>query len=188
MITDKHKDVLEEFLNRTEEALHKNSTASDIEKTKKELESLKKKLDNLLDMHLEGKIDFGTYEQKKTELEKNIAGKQADLKILQNTSGNEKELKKRIDSMRTLLMDAPILKEFDSQVFESIVENVIIGGYDGNGNADPSMITFVYKTGFKDTKDGSGFKSERRNAKKKLSQRKENESAELSQSKSDDAR
>lgn len=84
MITDKHKNVLEEFLNRTEEALHKHSTASDIEKTKKELERLKKKLDNLLDMHLEGKIDFGTYEQKKTELEKSITGKQPDLKILQS--------------------------------------------------------------------------------------------------------
>ena len=32
--------------------------------------------------------------------------------------------------------------------FESIVEKVIAGGYDDEGNADPSMITFVYKTGF----------------------------------------
>ena len=29
---------------------------------------------------------------------------------------------------------------------------MIVGGYDEAGNADPSMITFVYKTGFEDKK------------------------------------
>ena len=32
---------------------------------------------------------------------------------------------------------------------DSIVEKVIVGGYDSNGNKDPYMIVFVYKTGFK---------------------------------------
>ena len=60
--------------------------------------------------------------------------------------------------MRKLLSEAPILKEFDRNVFESIVEKVIVGGYDDEGNADPSMITFVYKTGFEDKKKGDDYK------------------------------
>lgn len=188
MITDKHKDVLEEFLNRTEEALHKNSTAGDIEKVKKELETLDRKMNNLLDMHLEGRIDFGLYEQKKKEIDRTILEKKTDLKILENASGNEKELRKRIESMRTLLTDAKVLKEFDSQVFESIVENVIIGGYDDEGNTDPSKITFVYKTGFEDTKDGKSFKSKRRNAREKLSQSTKSKGNVLPQQDTDDAR
>ena len=32
--------------------------------------------------------------------------------------------------MRKLLTDAPALKEFDRNVFESIIEKVIVGGYD----------------------------------------------------------
>ncbi|MBQ8934765.1 MAG: hypothetical protein IJ061_10865 [Lachnospiraceae bacterium] len=39
-----------------------------------------------------------------------------------------------------------------------IVEKVIVGGYDETGNADLSMITFVYKTGFKDKKNGDDCK------------------------------
>ena len=39
-------------------------------------------------------------------------------------------------------------------VFESVVDHVIIGGYDENGDKDPEMISFVYKTGFRDTLDG----------------------------------
>ena len=33
--------------------------------------------------------------------------------------------------------------------FDSIIEKVIIGGYDENGEKDPYKITFIYKTGFK---------------------------------------
>ena len=66
--------------------------------------------------------------------------------------------------MRKLLSEAPILKEFDRNVSESIVEKFIVGGYDEAGNADPSMITFVYKTGFEDTKKGDDYKPPRRNS------------------------
>ena len=34
-------------------------------------------------------------------------------------------------------------------IFESIIEKVIVGGYDEDGNKDPYKITFIYKTGFR---------------------------------------
>ena len=67
-------------------------------------------------------------------------------------------------TMRKLLTDAPVLKEFDRNVFESIIEKVIVGGYDEAGNADPSMITFVYKTGFEYKKNRDDYKPPRRNS------------------------
>ena len=42
-----------------------------------------------------------------------------------------------------------ILEEFDRGIFESIIEKVIVGGYDENGEKDPYKIIFIYKTGFK---------------------------------------
>ena len=83
---------------------------------------------------------------------------------MQGEASVEKDLHKRIDAMRKMLTEAPVLKKFDRHVFESIVEKVIVGGYDEAGNADPSMITFVYKTGFEDKKKGGDFEPERRNA------------------------
>ncbi|SDY78974.1 hypothetical protein [Lachnobacterium bovis] len=69
--------------------------------------------------------------------------------------------------MREKLETEDTIKEFDRQVFESIVDYVIVGGYNKEGNADPSKITFVYRTGFKDCKDANHFKPERLNASKK---------------------
>ena len=42
-----------------------------------------------------------------------------------------------------------MLEEFDRGIFESIVEKVIVGGLDEDGNKDSYKITFIYKTGFK---------------------------------------
>ncbi|MDY6335034.1 MAG: hypothetical protein SPL56_09555 [Lachnospiraceae bacterium] len=68
---------------------------------------------------------------------------------------------------------------------------MIIGGYDENGNADPLKITFVYKTGFTDDKDGRDFKHSRRHIggpkPEKLSQEADNEAPEKVQLNDSDA-
>ena len=56
-------------------------------------------------------------------------------------------LSDRINNFRNTLKNNQILEEFDRHVFESIIEKVIIGGIDKDGNKDPYMITFIYKTG-----------------------------------------
>ena len=188
IITDDHKDVLEEFLQRTEEELHSDATLLEIERVRKELAQLDQKMQRLLDMHLDQKIDFGTYQDKKLEISKEQQLKATELKRLQGEADVEKDLHKRIDAMRKLLTEAPVLKEFDRNVFESIVEKVIVGGYDEAGNADPSMITFVYKTGFEDKKNGDDYKHPRRNAKsKKLPSLPKDENSVLPQPSKDDA-
>ncbi len=45
-----------------------------------------------------------------------------------------------------------------------MVEKVVVGGYDEDGNIDPAQLVFVYKTGFKNSLDGNRFKPERKNA------------------------
>ena len=50
---------------------------------------------------------------------------------------------------RKALSQNEVLEEFDRGIFESIIEKVIVGGYDENGEKDPYKITFIYKTGFK---------------------------------------
>ena len=41
---------------------------------------------------------------------------------------------------------------------------VIVGGIDEEGNKDPAQLTFVYKTGLKNSVDGGKFKPQRKNA------------------------
>lgn len=91
----------------------------------------------------------------------------ADMHCANQKASIKLDLEDRIAFMREKLETETTIKEFDRQVFESIVDYVIVGGYNEEGNADPSMITFVYRTGFKDRKDANHFKPERLNAAKK---------------------
>ena len=192
LITDQHKEVLEEFWKRIEETLHSKEVDLTVQKIRNDLALLEKKKKRLLDMRLESKIDMNTYLAKDDELKKDIAQKRAELSKLEDTEKTEKEMRRHIDEMREYLKDAQPLKKFDCQVFESIVEKVIIGGYDDSGNADPLKITFVYKTGFTDDKDGRDFKHSRRHIggpkPRKLLQETDNEASEKVQLNDDEAR
>lgn len=49
-------------------------------------------------------------------------------------------------------------------VFESVVEKIIIGGYNDEGVEEPLNITFVYKNGIHSNFNGKDFKPKRKNA------------------------
>ena len=84
---------------------------------------------------------------------------------LEEASETESTMKRRISEFRKTLEQNEVLDTFDRYVFESIVEKVIVRGCDEDGNKDPSMLTFIYKTGFKNSVDGSNFKPPRKNSK-----------------------
>ena len=54
-------------------------------------------------------------------------------------------ISKRMSQLRQTLENENALDEFDRIVFESIVEKVIVGGYDAEGNPTPYKLTFVLK-------------------------------------------
>ena len=59
-------------------------------------------------------------------------------------------IKERVLEFRKLLQNNEIVVKFDRTIFESVVENVIIGGMDENNEKDPYQISFVYKMGMTD--------------------------------------
>lgn len=164
ILCDNNKDVLEEFLKRIDETLSSSSVSNKLLKVDKDIEAIEKKKGKLVDMRLEDIIDSDTYESKFSSM----TTKQEELikeRIqLQETATNEKDIKRRLRDFKKTLEQNEVLNEFDRYVFESIVEKVIVGGYDEDENIDPAQLVFVYKTGFKNSLDGNRFKPERKNA------------------------
>ena len=86
-------------------------------------------------------------------------------RVLELTLQDEKALKVRLEGFKKLLESNKYLEEFDRSVFESIVDKIIIGGTNPDGEIDPALITIIYKTGTKDSQSGQEFKGRRKNAK-----------------------
>ncbi len=93
-------------------------------------------------------IDKATYEKKYTELYSTLEGLAKEKDQLEKSSKEEIDLEKRIEHFRKVLEKNEILTSFDRCVFESIVDKVIVGEIDENGNTNPYKLTFVYKTGY----------------------------------------
>ena len=116
-------------------------------------------------MRLEDTIDKETYDRKYLDLSSQIEQLQKECESLQDAAETETTMRKRVAMFRQTLEQNEVLDTFDRHIFESIVEKVIVGGYDSDGNKDPYMIVFVYKTGFKNSVDGKNFKPLRKNSK-----------------------
>lgn len=165
LLCQNNKDVLDEFIARTEEALSATNAGKQLAKTDKDIKALEAKRAKLVDMHLEEIIDRETYEAKYLNLSQQIEQLISTRQGLQEASETENTMKRRISEFRKTLEQNKVLETFDRYVFESIVEKVIVGGYDEEGNKDPAMITFIYKTGFKNSVDGTNYKPPRKNSK-----------------------
>ena len=165
LLCKNNEDVLGEFISRTEEALSAGNAGKQLAKAEKDIEALEAKRAKLVDMHLEGIIDKATYEEKYFDLTEQIEQLNSTCRDLQDASETESTMKRRISEVRKTLEQNEVLETFDRYVFESVVEKVIVGGYDEDGNKDPAMLTFIYKTGFKNSVDGTAYKLPRKNSK-----------------------
>ncbi|APR00657.1 putative conjugative transposon recombinase domain protein [Clostridium botulinum] len=148
-----------------EDNLNSSSVNKQISKIDKEINILEGKKNKLVDMRLEDSIGKATYEAKYADLVVTQETLIEDRKKLAEISENEKGIKLRLKEFKKTLEQNEVLDEFDRYVFESVVEKVIIGGIDEDGNKDPAQITFVYKTGFKSNINGDRFRPQRKNAK-----------------------
>lgn len=149
LLCQNNKDVLDEFMKRTEETLSESNAGKRLAKAEREIHALEVKKNKLVDMRLEDTIDKETYDRKYLDLSSQIEQLQKECESLQDAAETESTMRKRVATFRQTLEQNEVLDTFDRHIFESIVEKVIVGGYDSNGNKDPYMIVFVYKTGFK---------------------------------------
>ena len=167
MLCQNNKEVLDEFISRAEETLSDRDAEKRLAKSEKELKSLESKLAKLVDMHLEGIIDKENYEVKYFTLSTQIDKLKNAKQRLKTASETEYTTKQRIIEFRQTLEQNKVLDTFDRHIFESIIDKVVVGGYDKEGNKDPAMLTFVYKTGLKNSVDSTIYKPQKRNLKSK---------------------
>ena len=90
------------------------------------------------------------FELKYSEISAKIEQNAMRLIELKEAEERRTLIKERVTEFCRLLQKNEILTKFDRTIFESIVENVIIGGFDEKGRKDPYQISFVYKMGFSD--------------------------------------
>lgn len=148
IITSDNKEILDEFLERIEKNLSNDQFEKRLIKIDRQIQDIISKQKKLLNLRIDDEIDSEMYNVKLSELkeeEQKLFDQRSDCEKQINS---EKEIKDRLKTFKNVLENNEIMDKFDRYVFESIVEKVIVGEIDNEGNKDPYKLTFVYKTGY----------------------------------------
>ena len=146
MLSTDNQDILEEFLGRIEKTLNRSTVKEQARKIQNKIDYIQARRKKLLDNFLQGIVVQDIYEETDLGYQRQLANLEESYKVLEQELRKEKSLSARIKEFKKELLNNQILEEFDRAVFDSLIEKVIIGGYDEDGNKDPYKITFIYKT------------------------------------------
>lgn len=149
MLVDDNKEIVEEFIKNTEDSLHSKENKKQLTKLTGEINSTEMKISKLLDLHLEGNVDKLTYEEKYEQLKKKLDGIKKQHIELSCVADELDVVKERLTIFRKTFESGEKLKRFVPDVFKSVVDQVILGGYDESGKPDPYLLTFIFNTGFR---------------------------------------
>ena len=136
------------FLKKVEDTLKKNIMTSDIEKLKSKIISYQTKLDAVVDLKLENRISDEQYEKKYSELSNTLQYTKQLLKKYENSGTVKDDIKERLKEFKSILDERKDIDEFNDDIFNSMVERVVIGRFDNESDVDPYYLRFILKGGF----------------------------------------
>lgn len=145
LLADSFDDVLDSVMDTIEDVLKDDTELRRVKQIEKDISSIESKKSRLTDLLIDGKIEQEDYEEKKLGFQRKIHKLEEEKAYLEENIGQQKNISKRMVQLRKTLGQEEVLEEFDRIVFESIVEKVIVGGYDEDGNPTPYKLTFVLK-------------------------------------------
>lgn len=146
-INTENRDAIEVFLKNIEGAMGIESNRRDRERVVNEIEILRTKGENLLELRLSNKISEDAYTDKYEELSEKVAALKEQKMDLDYKIDEESSLDRRIRAFRNIFNSKEPLESFSRFIFDSIVEKVILGDTDEEGNKRPYSITFILNTG-----------------------------------------
>ncbi len=145
LLADSFDDVVDSVLDTIEEVLKDDTELKRVRQLEKEIRAIQSKKSRLTDLLIDGRIEQEAYEEKNLSFQRKLHQLTEEKDYLEENIGKQKNVSKRLEQLRKTLEQEDALDEFDRMVFESIVEKVIVGGYDQDGNPTPYKLTFILK-------------------------------------------
>lgn len=130
-----------------EELIQEESNEGSIKRLKEQKQILKEKIDKLIDLNLNGTISTEILQEKKAKLQNKINKIQKEQEHFQLEIEDSMSLNQGLNKFKTLFKDNEIMPEFDKDVFEIMIEKVIIGEKYSKGKTNSRVITFILKSG-----------------------------------------
>ena len=144
-LTKNYDDVLDAVIATVEKVIGDEEERKRLKQIIANINKLESKKSRLTELLVDGTIEKEEYDGKMAEYNARLNRQIAEKEILAENSLKKKSINRRIRDLRHTLETKDPLDQFDRLVFDSIVEKIIVGGYDSEGKPSPYKLTFVLK-------------------------------------------
>lgn len=135
------------FMKKVNEIIDEKQDNLNHKKIQDEISKLENKLSNLIDLQLDGSISKEILNQKNKEISNKIKEYEQQLKDIENVELTRKQKLEQIDKISNTLKQYIGLTKFNEEVFNSLIDKIIIGEKSENGEENFYKIKFILKTG-----------------------------------------
>ncbi len=147
IIKNKHK-TKEVLLKAIKDVINDNDYQDKLNNLLTEKETIEKRLSKIIDMELDDDLDRKIlFIQKEKELLEQLNTVKNKISHYEMLLAENKGLSKQLKSIDEYFDNFKELKTFNREAFENMIECIIVGDYDEDGNKLPRVARFVLKTG-----------------------------------------
>lgn len=163
IIEKKHK-TRDKLINSIKETLTSEDNNTELNKLYNEKQTLKKRLSNLIDLKLDDIENKDIYIEKEKEINNRIKVLNEQIDRLEYRNKQNKDISTQLKNIEKIIYEEeqPI-EEFDDIKFDNLVEKIIIGEKDINGNINPNIVRFILKIGTDYKFDNLSFVTNKKN-------------------------
>lgn len=145
ILLNNNKEIVESFAINMENAIKEVGRDGALEKVDRDISKLKSKMNNLVELKIEDSITKEQFENRKQKIEKDMEKKQEERTLIEREVQSEEEINRRLEKVRDIFKSNMPLENFDREVFECLIDKVIIGEKAEDGSFNPYIIRFVCK-------------------------------------------
>ena len=146
IIEKKHK-TKEKLINAIMDILTDDDNKANLDKLVKEKEKLNKRLSNLIDMKLDDYENKDAYILKEKEINNELKVINEKIDEYQMLEEKNKNISNQLKKIEEVLSAPRKLTKFERELFDSFVEQIVVGEKDENGNINSNVIRFILKIG-----------------------------------------
>lgn len=126
--------------------LNIENTEKDLKKLYNQKNNVQEKLLRLIDMKLEDFVNKEVYEEKEKELNEKLEDINKSIQKYSQITNNAETLRCQLEKIENIIKNNHRLTEFDEDLFEILVDKIIIGAVDETGKYNANIIRFILKT------------------------------------------
>lgn len=144
ILSEKNTALLDSFMNTLKDNIMSSNPKAKLELLRNELTQLNIRKNRAIDLMLDGGLSREEYDKRLLDYSEKIKSKEQEIILLEKLESKQAGIHDKLLQFRNVIANNFQINTFDRDVCDVILDKIIVGGYDENGNKIPYQVTIVF--------------------------------------------